>query len=64
MVDIIFFVHFSTGREIVLIRNTTLDYIDGFEKRVKEYGCTEMITWAAFDKEKKIVKSGVINKEE
>jgi len=61
MVDIIFFVHFSTGREIVLVRNTTLDYIDGFEKRVKEYGCTEMICWTAFNKEKQIIKSGIIN---
>ena len=64
MYDFVFFVHFKNGQEIVTIRNAPIDYAEGVEKRVKECNCTEIITWVCFDKSKKIVKSGVINKEE
>lgn len=60
----IFFVHFPTGHEIVVMRNVGLDYAEGVEKRTKECNCTEMITWVCFDKQKKVVKSGIINKKE
>jgi hypothetical protein len=60
-VDILFFIHFESGMETVLVRDIELSYMECFEKRVKEAGCTETITWSAFDKKKNIVKSGVIN---
>ena len=63
-VDILFFVHFDKGQEIVLIRNVDLNYPAEVELRVKECNCTEMICWTAFNKKKEIVKSGIINKGE
>lgn len=61
MLDILFFVHFNGGIETVLVRNVELSYVEQIEKKVKEAKCTETITWSAFGKDKKIVKSGIIN---
>jgi len=61
-IDFIFFIHTKIGQKIMIVRDVKLEYIKGVEERAKECDCKEMITWVAFSKDKKIVKSGIINK--